>query len=59
MYRATDEQGWAHTQAFADATRNSPEVRSKIEQAVQSKSLVYLQFADPGQRALAERLTIR
>ncbi|MEO8122672.1 MAG: hypothetical protein ABI633_01340 [Burkholderiales bacterium] len=44
------------TRLYAEATRNAPEVRSKIEQAVERQSLVYLQFADPAQRAPIERL---
>ena len=43
-------------QVYAEATRNTPEVRNKIAQAVQGKSLVYLQIADPSQRPAAERL---
>ena len=45
-------------QIYAEATRNAPEVRAKVEQAVQRQSLVYLQFADPAQAAMALRLRV-
>lgn len=35
----------------------TPELRSKIEESVKDRSLVYLQYAEPDQKALAERLS--
>jgi hypothetical protein len=46
-------------QVYAEATRHSPELRRVIaqaQQAVQRKSLVYLQYADASLSGLAERL---
>ena len=42
--------------AYAEATRDAPELWKRVQQAVQSQSLVYLQYADPAQRAAVERL---
>lgn len=41
---------------YQEAARTAPEVRRTVEQAAQSRSLTYVQFADSGQKALAERL---
>jgi hypothetical protein len=52
---AAEEQ----TLQYDKAARRTPALRNAIEQAqqaVQSKLLVYLQFADPGQEAMTERL---
>jgi len=43
--------------AWEYATRNAPQVRAAVAQAVErQKPVIYLQIADPGQRAAAERL---
>jgi hypothetical protein len=47
----------AQAQAYALATSKAPVMlKSRIERAIREKTLVYLQFADPEQRSLAERL---
>ena len=43
---------------YQEAVRTAPEVRRTVEQAVQSRSLTYLQYSDPGQKALVERLRL-
>jgi hypothetical protein len=45
--------------AIAEVTRGAPQLRTKIDEAVTSASLVYVQFADPGQRELADRLRLQ
>jgi hypothetical protein len=49
-------------QVYAEATRYSPELRkvlAQAQQAVQAKSLIYLQYADASQKGLAERLRLQ
>jgi hypothetical protein len=46
-------------QLYQEAARSAPDVRRTVEQAAQSRSLTYLQYADQGQKALAERLRLR
>ncbi len=50
------QSNWASV--YQEAVRTAPEVRRTVEQAVQSRSLTYLQYADPGQKALVERLRL-
>ncbi|MBH2042034.1 MAG: ATP-binding protein [Comamonadaceae bacterium] len=57
--RRTWNAAQVQTQLYDEAGRKAPELRNAIvqaQQAAQSKSLVYLQFADPGQEAMTERL---
>jgi hypothetical protein len=59
---AADRDRQQQAQVYAEATRYSPELRKVINQAqqdVQAKSLVYLQYADPSQKGLAERLRVQ
>lgn len=53
--RANDTQK-AFDRAYADATKNTPQVRAAVTRDVQEKSLIYVQIADASQRAAAERL---
>ena len=47
------------TKVYQEAVRTAPDVRRTVEQAARSRSLTYLQYADPGQKALVERLRLR
>lgn len=53
---ATVRRQEEEAKVIADVTQSSPAARERLERAVESKTLVYLQFADPAQRATAERL---
>lgn len=57
--RRTSNAAKEQTQLYAEVALKAPELRNAIAQAqqeVQSKSLVYLQFADSSQEAMIERL---
>lgn len=57
--RRTSNAAQVQTQLYAEAARKAPALRNAIsqaQQAAQSKSLVYLQFADSSQEGLIERL---
>lgn len=41
---------------YESAVQTAPNVQSTVQQAVKSRSLTYLHFGSPGQKALAERL---
>jgi|GEM_PF-1936158 len=56
--RATDSQK-AQTEEIDKALRDKPQLRQAIEQAVQSKRLVYLQYPDGEQKAMVERIRER
>lgn len=51
------QSDWARV--YQEAVRTAPDVRRTVEQAVQSRSLTYLQYADPDQKSLVERLRSR
>jgi len=44
---------------IAEVTRNAPQLRTKIDQAVDRRPLVYLQYADARQGELAERIRVQ
>lgn len=46
-------------QVIAEVAQTAPELRTKIEQAIDSKPLVYLQYADDRQKEMAEALRKR
>jgi hypothetical protein len=50
------QSDWATV--YQQAVRTAPDVRRTVEQAVQSRSLTYLQYADPDQKDLVERLRL-
>ncbi|MDB5778079.1 MAG: hypothetical protein JWP93_444 [Polaromonas sp.] len=57
--RRTSNAAQEQSQLYAEVARKAPELRSAIaqaQQAAQSKSLVYLQFADVSQSGMVERL---
>lgn len=57
--RRTSNAAREQAQLYAEVARKAPELRQAISQAqqgAQSKSLVYLQFAASGQKAMIERL---